>query len=416
VLPELTSAVIDPPNLGSKRVKIYIVTQHYPPDSTSTAAYMAELAAALAAVGDVIVISGTPGATRVTGAGPPVVVVPHSTPPKHSLVRRLVAMASFGISIFFALLRRLRRNDVVVVVTTPFLLPYFSALAARFRKSLCILIVYDVYPETLTRTMIIRENSFAALTIRAMNKLLFRSLDAIVTIGRDMTTLIAAYSEVNRDKITFIPNWPTLPEALRPHDPQNVFRPRGRDDLVVGLTGNLGFTHDPRTVFEAAHLLRAHRHIHFMISGWGVGWNQLRQWQHESLLPNISLIEPVADSELEGFLAAADAWIIPYLPNLSGVSVPSRLYNLLAVGRPVIGLAELDSELSMVIAEGDVGWSAPPGNPAALANLLLEIARDMPTIEQKGRRAVRLAVEHYSRERAINAYQTLVRELSRSLH
>lgn len=395
---------------------IYIVTKHYPPDSTSTAVYMVEIARALSAAERVIVLSGTRSMGVQTAASPPVIVIPHRTPPKHALLRRLLAMTRFGISVFLVLLKRLRRNDVVIVVTTPFLLPFFSAFAARIRKSLCVLILYDLYPETLTRTMLIADNSFVAQIIRVMNGFLFKSLDAIVTIGRDMTALVAKYSGVKRSKIAFIPNWPTLREGIRPHDPHNAFRPRGHDILVIGLSGNLGFTHDPRTVFEAARLLRAHDHIHFMISGWGVGWNQLRQWQHESLLPNVSLIEPVPDAELENFLAAADAWIIPYLPNLSGVSVPSRLYNLLAVGRPVIGLAEPDSELSMVIAEGDVGWSARPGDPAALARLLLEIASNMSTIEQKGRRAVRLIVERYGKGRSIDAYQALVRKLTRELH
>jgi glycosyltransferase involved in cell wall biosynthesis len=157
-----------------------------------------------------------------------------------------------------------------------------------------------------------------------------------------------------------------------------------------------------------------HDHVHFMISGWGVGWDKVRAWQNEAHLPNVSLMEPVTDADLESFLAAADAWIIPYLPNLAGVSVPSRLYNLLAVGRPVIGLTEPGSELSLIIDEGDVGWTSPPGNPEALADLLLRLSDDKSAVERKGHGGVRLVVERYTRGRSIESYRTLVRRIAGS--
>jgi colanic acid biosynthesis glycosyl transferase WcaI len=97
----------------------------------------------------------------------------------------------------------------------------------------------------------------------------------------------------------------------------------------------LGFTHDPVIVFEAARLL-LDRDIHFLLSGWGVGFNQLREMQFAARLSNITLVDRVEDEQLEAFLSAADVWIIPYRKNVAGVSVPSRFYNPLAIGRPVI--------------------------------------------------------------------------------
>lgn len=75
----------------------------------------------------------------------------------------------------------------------------------------------------------------------------------------------------------------------------------------------------------------------------GVGWKRLVAYQRKTSLPNVTLVERVPEDQLDQFLAAADAWIIPYRRNMSGISVPSRLYNLLAIGRPVIALTEADS-------------------------------------------------------------------------
>ena len=62
--------------------------------------------------------------------------------------------------------------------------------------------------------------------------------------------------------------------------------------------------------------------------------------QSEAKLPNVTLVDRVEDDQLEAFLSAADVWIIPYRKNVAGVSVPSRFYNLLAIGRPVILVSE----------------------------------------------------------------------------
>ena len=113
---------------------------------------------------------------------------------------------------------------------------------------------------------------------------------------------------------------------------------------MVGLSGNLGFTHDPVIVFEAARLLREDADIHFLLSGWGIGFERLKQLQSEAGLPNVTLVDRVEDGELEQLLSAADIWLIPYRKNVAGVSVPSRFYNLLAVGRPAIVVSEPDAE------------------------------------------------------------------------
>ena len=137
---------------------------------------------------------------------------------------------------------------------------------------------------------------------------------------------------------------------------------------MVGLSGNLGFTHDPLIVFEAARLLRGEADIHFLLSGWGIGFERLKQMQAEANLPNVTLVDRVEDENLEAFLSAANVWLIPYRKNVAGVSVPSRFYNLLAVGRPVILVSEPDAEAALTVTEHDVGWVVPPGDAGELAS------------------------------------------------
>src|SRR5262249_46206399 len=199
---------------------------------------------------------------------------------------------------------------------------------------------------------------------------MFRALNAVITIGRDAERPLLVYRGMTVNKIRFIPNWATLVPWLRPVAADNPFRRALSARFVVGLSGNLGFTHDPDIVFEAARSLRSEADIHFLLSGWGSGFAGLQQLQADAKLPNVTFVPRVDDAELEAFLAAADLWIIPYRKNVAGVSVPSRFYNLLAVGRPVVLVSEPEAEAALTVAENRLGWVVTPERPDQLAEAL----------------------------------------------
>jgi len=303
-----------------------------------------------------------------------------------------------------------RRNDIVFCVTTPFTMPYAVISAAKLRGAATALLIYDLYPEALERAGLIKPHALTARLIRLANTVLFRSLDAIITIGRDVEPLLLAYRGVTRKKIDFIPNWTLLPVGYRELAPDNRFRAGRHSRLIVGLSGNLGFTHSPRTVFEAARLLREDQDIHLILSGWGIGWKQLCDLQATDKLDNITLLDPVPEAELVEFLSAADVWIIPYRRNIAGVSVPSRLYNLLAVGRAVIVAAESYSEAALVVSEENIGWVVKPEDPRQLADAIRLAASDRAATIKKGRRAAE-AAKKYSPNAAIARYREVLLKL-----
>src|ERR1700722_228231 len=339
--------------------KVVIVSQHYPPDSSTTAAIMADIAEHLAAEGPVLVLSGTPGSATNNAAPsnrPDVVEVKNRMPGKAALIRRAATEASFTLRAFVAALRGLRRGDVAITVTAPFMFPYAVRAAARLKRARSVLIMHDLYPDVLVMAGLLKPGSVLTRAIRGMNALMFRALDAVITIGRDTEQLLLRYPGVTRDKLRFIPNWATLTPAVRPMAQDNLYRRSHAGRFIVGLSGNLGFTHDPVIVFEAERLLRDEPGIHFLLSGWGIGFDRLKEMQSQAALPNVSLVDRVADEDLEAFLSAANLWLIPYRRNVAGISVPSRFYNLLAVGRPVLIVAEPDAEAALTVTEHDVGW------------------------------------------------------------
>jgi glycosyltransferase involved in cell wall biosynthesis len=93
---------------------------------------------------------------------------------------------------------------------------------------------------------------------------------------------------------------------------------------------------------------------------------------------------------------------------MSGISVPSRLYNILAAGRPIIAIADHDSEIAMVVREEEIGWVVPPGDPAAFVDAIADARRDPARLEAMGRRARIAAEQKYTRSHAIDAYLALI--------
>lgn len=388
-----------------RSARILFVTQHFPPDPTTTATYMAAIARGLAADEDVLVLSGTRGSA--TDATLRVVEIGNWAIKKGALVRRAIAIALFAVRAFWATLTNTRRGDVVFTVTSPFTLPYAVNLAAKLRGAATALLIYDLYPEALEMSGLVQPKGIVSRAMRRVNGVLFRSLDTIITIGRDVEPLLLSYRGVDKAKIHFIPNWRSLPASYVPPAKDNPFRPDGFQGLVVGLSGNLGFTHSAATVLQAARLLGDNPNIHFLLSGWGVGWDTLKESVSKSPLSNVTLLPPVPEAELTTFLAAADVWIIPYRRGVAGVSVPSRLYNLLAVGRAIAVAAEPHSEAAMAVTEENTGWAVPPEDPRALADVLIAAAADLPGTADKGRRATEVA-SRYSPERSLAAYRAVL--------
>jgi colanic acid biosynthesis glycosyl transferase WcaI len=390
--------------------KVVIVSQHFPPDSSTTAAIMFTIAESLASEHEVLVLSGTPG-SRSKNAKPSakalVIEIRNRISPKAVLISRALQEALFSLRAFAALLTALRPGDIALTVTAPFMLPYAVAAAAKLKRSRSILIMHDLYPDVLVMAGLAKPRSMLARTISAANSLLFRALSAIVTIGRDTENLLLRYKELSRDKIHFIPNWTTLVPFVRPMRSDNPYRREHHGCFIVGLSGNLGFTHDPGIVFEAAEQLRQQQNIHFLLSGWGVGYENLMRLQSESKLPNITMVGRVEDERLEEFLSAADVWLIPYRKNGAGVSVPSRLYNLLAVGRPIILVAEQEAEAALMIAENNLGWVIGPGDRDHLIEAIYAASNTAdPSMSE---RAVAIS-RNFSREQAMRRYTHLINE------
>lgn len=398
--------------------RIHVISQHFPPDTTSTAKYLAAVAEELSETADVVAVSGTPdpdlqGRASVK-SGVSFVHIENHQPEKNQLFRRAIAMSVFAFRVLRYCLTQVRRGEVIVAVTTPYTVTYAVGLAARIARRRAVLMLYDLYPDVLVQAGMLRQGSLQERLLMWLNRRVLKGYASMIVIGRDMERRVSTYVDTKRTRVHYIPMWSDIDvDAVPPMESAEVqrFRPKTDAKFILALSGNLGFTHDPETVFEAARILRDNPDVHFLLSGWGVGWKRLKALQEAERLANVTIVEAVSEADLGAFLMAGDLWMIPYKGGMAGVSVPSRFYNLLALGKPVITLAEASADHSLIITESDIGWVVPPGAASELAETLRSIARQPAILRDKGLRAKAKVAARYTRAACGVAYRKVISEL-----
>ena len=137
-----------------------------------------------------------------------------------------------------------------------------------------------------------------------------------------------------------------------------------KDQFVVQYSGNHGRTHDLLSLVKAAEILKDKEDIKFLFIGSGSGKKALVNYAINKDLNNIIFEDYVDYSDLNYALNASDLFIISFKEGMAGISVPSRLYNLMAAEKPILAAVDSDSEVAQVIHEENIGKSVAPNSPS----------------------------------------------------
>jgi glycosyltransferase involved in cell wall biosynthesis len=115
--------------------------------------------------------------------------------------------------------------------------------------------------------------------------------------------------------------------------------------------------------------------------------------------------------ELADYLNACDVGVVSLKRGMAGVSVPSRFYNLLAAGKPVLAVCEQDSEMALVVREHGCGWVVEPGNARAVVEVLEAARADRSELGRMGQRARAAAEASLPRSGVVERYRRLLEDL-----
>ena len=398
--------------------RFWIVSELYYPQETATGYLLTGLAESLAQHLDVHVLCGQPGPSpdgapvprREERRGVSVQRCAATHLNKDVLWQRLVNLATQSLALFVEAVRRVGRGDYVLVVTNPPALPFFVSLACRLRGARCILLIHDVYPEVMVATGLARRGVLLTRWLGWLNQRLYRSVVWIAVLGRDMARLAQAKLEPGDGRVVIIPNWADLDEVKPVRRDRNaLLRELGlTDKFVVQYAGNMGRPNDLESLIESAWLLRDENDIHFLFIGSGAKRAWLERAVRENHLANVTILPNRPRSDQQNFINACDVGVVSLVPGMTGVSVPSRTYNILAAGKPLVAIVGQDSETALMVREESVGWVVPPGQPGRIIEAILEARARPELVAEMGKRARQAAETKYSLARAVEAYLALV--------
>lgn len=404
-----------------KKRRLWVVTELYYPEETSTGYYLTRIAEGLAGDFDVRVLCGQPNysarglraPTQEEHRGVRIQRVFGTRLNKNVIPYKVVNMITLSLSVFFRSLLEFRRGDRVLVVTTPPLLPFVTGVAARLKGAKHILLIHDNYPEILFAVGKSRPGSLFSKVLGFLNRKLLEDAHRIIVVGRDMSGLVLRkLGKKSDERVRVIPNWAELETVgPAPRDSNVLLRELGLEKKLVFLyAGNMGFPNDLESFLKVSEILPEDDPIHFVFLGAGVKRPLLETTVKSKGLKNITILDPKPRSEQKIFLNACDVGVVSLIGRMKGVSMPSRTYNILAAGKPILALCEEGSEIDLVVREEEVGWCVAPEDPDRLLRTIREIFEKRKELGEMGARARRAALEKYKLEDALRKYREVIGE------
>lgn len=297
------------------------------------------------------------------------------------------------------------RAQIVVSLTDPPIIGLAAWLTARCSRARFVFLCQDVFPEVA----VLLEGFHSSTVNRcldATNRFLLRRADRVIALGEMMRDrLIAKGAEPA--KVVVIHNWADC-GAIQPGPKRNAFSEATglAESFVVMHSGNVGLSQNLDVLLDAAARLRVPRDIVVAIVGDGVKRPALEARVRAEGLDNVRFFPYQERDGLRESFATADVFVISLREGLAGYIVPSKLYGVLAAGRPYVAAVEEASEVAAITRRYDCGLLAAPGDAADLAEKILKLYLDRPLAKSLGERA-REAALHFDRPRQIAAYHAL---------
>ena len=304
--------------------------------------------------------------------------------------------ASFGVG----------RQDVVVSLTDPPIVGLAALWTARRSGARFVFLCEDIFPEVATLIEDF-QNSAVNGALDRVNRYLLRHADGIVALGDRMRRRLVEEKGADPSRVQVIHNWADC-DAIVPGPKDNAFaREHGlADRFVLMHSGNVGLSQNLDVLIEAADRLRSKERLTIAIVGDGSKRAVLEAMTVARGLTNVRFFPYQPKPLLHDSFASADVFLVSLKAGIEGFIVPSKVYGILAAGRPYIAATDPSSEPAQIARESGCGLVATPGDPAALADAIAALYDDPAMTKDMGARA-RLIARQYDRRVAVQSYHEL---------
>ncbi len=397
------------------RPRILVLNQYYWPGVEATAHLLTELCEALARDYDVEVVTGMlhgyeEGPREDERNGVRIVRVSSTAYERSELTRRAANYFSYlGSALSHALAAP--APDLVLCMTDPPIVGDIGVVVGQRFDAPVLVISQDVFPEIATELGRLRNPAVVGV-LRVLVGAYLRRADRIVAIGETMRRRLQEKG-APPDRLRVIPNWVDTNE-ITPQPRDNAWAQAWglQSGFVVMHSGNVGHAQDLDSLVRAATFLRDLDDLSIVIAGFGARYAVIRELSRRlEVEERVKFLNYQSRDRLPLSLSSADVHVVGLAKGLAGYVVPSRLYGILAAGRPVIAAADEESETARLVAEVGCGVVIEPGRPELLARTIRAAREGAFDLEEMGRRGREYVVREADRSVAMERYRSVVAEL-----
>ena len=396
---------------------VLLLNEYFPPDTAATAKNAALVAEALAERHYVTVLAGRPSYDPLEHHRPYLL---RSQREGNLMIERVGStafsrldmkgrLANYLSYLALATPRALSMNpDVVLAMTDPPIEGIVGASVARFLGRPFVYNIRDLYPDMALATGILRQRGWTDAW-EASHRRALRQAAKVIVLGEDMREGIVEKG-VDPARIVVIRDAMPFPEVLPPIDRGIVREIRGDFRFVLIHAGNLGFSGAWQTLIHSAQMLESER-VGLVFIGEGAMKSRIQEAAQNCR--NIRFLPFFPTSGIPSVMAAGDLHVVTIKRGLEGVIVPSKLYNILAYGRPILAIATERTEVARLARQYQCGIAADPDDAIQVTQAVQRLLQAPERLEHMSQQARKLA-KTYDRLSELRKVVEVIEEAARA--
>jgi len=328
---------------------------------------------------------------------------------KGNLAGRLINWLTYSVYSSLLLLF-VKKPDVIIVCTDPPFLGIIVMVIGRLRGVPFIYNCQDIYPDVALVLGKLREGMLSK-TFDFFNKKALYSARFVVPIGKSMKDRLVA-KKVPEGKIKIIPYWIDISKIKPLPKNENPFLKELKleNKFIIMYTGNIGLSQDFIPILNALEKVKEEVCLFFL--GHGVKKDFLKDKARLMGLENVFFIPHQPREKLPIFLSMADLHLIPLIKGMSGAIVPSKMYTIIAAGKPYLAITDPDSEPAVLAKEYNCGLWAAPADEAAITDRIVWAVRHPKELQEMGSNCRKLAETKFDKNIIIKEWFNLLEEIN----
>lgn len=409
--------------VDSDKKNLLIYAHYYYPDVASTGQILTELAEGLKDTFHTTVICTVPSYTgkipqyyrkhkyyfeNINGVNVLRIRVPEFR--KNFTPSRIYNILSYFLSAIAATFRVERQDYIFTISQPPILGGMLGVIGKRVKKAKLIYNIQDFNPEQV-QAVDFSHNRLLLGMMMLLDKYSCRQAKKVIVVGRDMVETLQKRFESLPD-YAYINNWINEKEIFPLHKKDEQVEQFKRkyglqDKFVIMYSGNIGLYYDLLNIVKVIERFQSQSEVVFAFIGEGSVLDELRDYREKKHLSNVVLIPYQDKSKLIYSLNAGDVHFVVNAKGIKGVSVPSKLYGVMAAGKPVLGILEKGSEARLIVEEAGCGISVDPGDYEAIEHLIKRFIdlKGSPELEEMGAKGRDYLVNHLTKDVSIKKYR-----------